>query len=211
MELMVETREKFGSNSSKKFRREGKIPAVIYGQGKPTEHIVLDEQGFRAFLRGHERVVQMKLPKATKNEEFLLKDVQYDFLGEDICHVDFVRFDASTRSVLNIPLEFVGTPEGTKAGGVLETMIKELHVEMSPKDAPESIRIRVMHLKLDDVLKVKDIPLPEGAKLSGHRLEDIVAQVKAVTEEKEPTVAGEVTMPEVIKRKDDKEGEDDDE
>jgi large subunit ribosomal protein L25 len=164
---------------------------------------------FRAFLRGHERVVKIKSSQAKTSEEYLLKDVQYDYLGEDIQHVDFIRFDASTRTVINVSLEFVGTPEGTKSGGVLDTTIKELHLEMSPKDAPESIVIRVMNMKLDDVLKIKDIPLPKGAKLSGHRLEDIVAQVKLGQEEEESTEIGEASMPEVIKRKDDKEGEDD--
>ncbi|MEK7483513.1 MAG: 50S ribosomal protein L25 [Planctomycetota bacterium] len=205
MELMVETRDKFGGASSKRLRRDNKIPAIIYGQGKPTEHITIGEKDFLNFLRGHERVVKMKLPKSSQVEEFLIKEVQYDFLGELVEHIDFIRFDASAKTTITIPLEFVGNPEGTKQGGILETMIKELHLEISPKDAPEFIRIRVMQMKLNDVLKIKDIEIPKGSSLVGHRLEDIVAQVKQPAPEKEVTEITGVTMPEVIKRKEEKE------
>lgn len=209
MELTVEPRNKFGSASSNRLRRENKIPAVVYGQGKATQHVTVPEKEFLNFLRGHERVVKMKLPNSNQAEEFLIKDIQYDFLGELVEHIDFIRFDASAKTTLSIPLEFVGTPEGTKSGGILETMIKELQLEISPKDAPEFIRVRVMQMKLNDVLKVKDISIPAGSSLVGHRLEDVVAQVKQPAPEKEKTETLEATMPEVIKRKEDKEeGED---
>jgi large subunit ribosomal protein L25 len=196
MELKTEKRESFGSIVARRLRREGKIPAIVYGLGKETSHILLDEYEVRNFLKGHERIVQLTLPSSKAPEEFLLKDIQYNHLGDEICHLDFVRFDATQKALFSVSLEFVGTPEGQKEGGILEVVLREIDLLLPPRHVPEYIRVKVMDFKVGDILRVKDLPLPLGAEYKGDP-EDIVAQVRIPEEEDEVAVAtGE--MPEVI-------------
>ena len=136
-----------------------------------------------------------------KSEKVLVKDVQFDHLGIEVLHVDFARVSLDERVEVTVPLELKGTPKGEADGGVLQQIVAELEIECVVTDIPDVITHNVSEMAIDDVVHIKDLKLPPGAKA----LQDadlIVAMVKVIEEEAgAPAAEGETAEPEVIGRK----------
>jgi large subunit ribosomal protein L25 len=135
-----------------------------------------------------------------KNEKVLVKEVQYDHLGMEVLHVDFARVSLDERVEVTVPLELKGEPKGEADGGVLQQIVAELELECLVTEIPDAIRHNVAEMALGDVLHIKDLQLPPGAKA----LQDedlIVATVKEIAEEAPAEVAEGAAEPEVIGRK----------
>jgi large subunit ribosomal protein L25 len=135
-----------------------------------------------------------------KNENVLIKDVQYDHLGIEVLHVDFARVDLNERVEVTVPLVLKGEPKGTEEGGVLQQIVADLEIECLVTQIPDEIRYNVSEMGLDSVLHIKDLQLPEGVKAL-QEPDLIVATVKEIVEEAaEAAEAGEAE-PEVIGKK----------
>jgi large subunit ribosomal protein L25 len=195
--LKAEIRQGVGSKDAIKLRKNGQIPAVVYGHKKEPVGIILNAKSFREELQQGHRLMEIEIDK--KNETLLVKDVQYDYVGTDIIHVDFMRVDVTELVRVTVPIETKGTAKGAQEGGMVEVHTGKLEVECRVTQIPEKITVNVKEMAVGDAIHAKDIQLPDGVKLiSSPELLvatcHIVAEVKT-TEELEAEMP---TAPEVI-------------
>lgn len=163
LSLKAEIREDTGTKSAVKLRGQGRLPAVVYGHKEKPVAVSLDERTLVEGLhRGH-RLIDVQIGK--KNEKMIIKDLQYDYLGKDIIHVDLMRVDVTELIKVTVPIELKGMARGTHEGGIIEGHADHLEVECKATDIPESILVSVKDVRVGDSLHVGDIELPEGVKL----------------------------------------------
>jgi large subunit ribosomal protein L25 len=199
-ELVGESRTKMGSSEARRLRRQGRIPAVVYGHKEATLSLVLDKEALERALRHHARIVDLKA--GGKSEKALLREVQYDFLGKEVLHVDLERVAADERIVVPVAIQLRGHAPGATAGGVLDQPLHEIEVECPALAVPENIRVNIGELQIGGVIHVRDLVLPEGVKAQVDP-DAVVVQVKAPVTAEPGAVpaAGEQAEPEIIGRR----------
>ena len=204
VQLTAKPRAELGSRANKRLRDAGHIPGVVYGHKEAVVPVTLPKKELVTHL--HHGVHVFDLGLDGKTEKVLVKEVQYDHLGLEVLHVDFARVSADERVEVTVPLEFKGTPKGEADGGVLQTLLSDLEIECLVTEIPESIRVNVADLGIDDSIAVKDLQLPPGVKAL--KDEDVIVATVSVIAEETPAedVAGESAEPEVIGRKAAEEG-----
>jgi large subunit ribosomal protein L25 len=170
-----ETRQLGGHHSNDRLRRRGFVPAVIYGHGEPVAYASVSLHDLRLALDHRAHVV--KVVADGNEEQYLLKGVQYDHLQQTPVHVDLMRVDLTEKVSVKVAIEYRGTPKGCADGGVLVTVLSDLDIECELINIPESIRIHVEHLELNQVLHVRDVQFPPGI-VTKHAADDIVAVVQ---------------------------------
>lgn len=205
--LEAEVRDKSGKSAVAAARRQGFIPAVVYGGGRDSQAIKLSRHDFLRFIHQHHlesTVVELKI-KGHKSRTVLVKDVQYHPLREDVVHIDFQEISLTTKIKVNVGIRAKGEPIGVKQeGGTLNHILWELEVECLPTQIPKEIQVDVSQMKIGDSIHVKDLSLPEGVKPVSEP-ESLVFSVEAMRKEEEvvaPAAEGEERVePEVIKEK----------
>jgi large subunit ribosomal protein L25 len=183
--IQGEPRGPQGHHGNERLRQRGLLPAVIYGHGEAPEMISLSLHDFELALSHTQRVVKVQV--GGREQQYLVKDVQFDHLQKTPIHVDLMRVDVSERVRVTVALEFRGTPKGVAEGGTLVTVAAEVEVECPVLQIPESIRVRVEHLGMNESIKLRDVEAPAEVKLLGDP-DDILAVVHPPREE-EPTTA----------------------
>ena len=200
--LEAQERQARGSSEARRLRKQGKLPAIIYGHGEAPQNIAVDQHALNQVLEHGKRIVDLAMGGAA--QAALIKDVQFDYLGTNPVHVDFMRVSRDERVTVSVPLEFKGTPAGVAEGGVFVHDQVDIEVECLATEIPESIRVNVGALKIGDALHVRDLELPEGVKAIS-AAETVVCGVKLKREEEEaPAVAAAEAgpaEPEIIGRK----------
>ncbi|MFH1371149.1 MAG: 50S ribosomal protein L25 [Planctomycetota bacterium] len=161
--LKAEVRQHRGSKDSAGLRKQGRIPAVVYGHQKEAVAISLDARAFLEELHHGRRLMDIQLGADT--EKMLIKDVQYDYLGKEIIHVDFMRVDVAEMVNVTVPIELKGTAKGAHEGGMVEVHADNLEVECRVTEIPERIVVSIKEMVIGDALHAKDVQLPEGVKL----------------------------------------------
>ncbi len=161
--LKAEIREQTGSAQAAQIRKEGRIPAVVYGHKKEPVAISLEAHTLVEGLHHGHRLMDVQIGK--KKEKMIVKDLQYDHLGRDIIHVDLMRVDVSEKIEVSVPIELKGVAKGTHEGGVIEEHIDHLEVECRVTEIPKSIIVNVKDIDVGDTLHAGDIELPSGVKL----------------------------------------------
>jgi len=159
-ELKAEVRTVKGRHAAKRLRNDGQIPAVVYRDGKPGTDLTVPRNEWLKILAAGERVVTLKLDGADK--QALIKAVQYDALGDSVLHVDFNELREGQKVRVAVSIVLKGVPKGHIEGGVLHQPMHTLHVECLPTAIPDRIVIDVEPMKVDDMIHVKEIKLPEG-------------------------------------------------
>ena len=202
--LKAEIREHTGSKSAAKVRKQGRIPAIVYGHKKEPVAISLDVHNLVERLHHGHRLMDVQIGK--KRQKMIVKDLQYDYLGKDIIHVDLMRVDVTETVKVAVPIELKGTAKGAHEGGIITEHTDHLEIECRVTDIPETIVVSVKDMDVGDVLHAGDIELPEEVKLSSLPETllvtcSLVAAAKAVEEVEEeapaaPEVIGEVKEPE---------------
>ncbi|MDQ5808888.1 MAG: 50S ribosomal protein L25 [Actinomycetota bacterium] len=163
--LNVTARETEGSRSNRRLRREGRIPAVIYGGGVDPQPISVDARELRHALHAAGAVIELSLDGETTNA--VLKDAQADPVRGDTWHVDFlrVRMDVAIQSTVTLELTGAEDAPGTSEGGVLEQQLRELTIEALPGDIPENVSYDVSGLELNGTVHVSDLTAPDGVTI----------------------------------------------
>ena len=161
--LKAEVRERTGSKDAARVRKQGRIPAIVYGHKKETVAISLDKHNLVEGLHHRHRLMNVQIGR--KREKVIVKDLQYDHLGKDIIHVDLMRVDVKELIKVAVPIELKGTAKGTHEGGIVEEQANTLEVECKVTDIPESIVVSVKELDVGDMVHAGDVALPEGVKL----------------------------------------------
>lgn len=198
--ITAQPRESLGSRKVKRLRDQGLVPGVVYGHKEAVIPITLPKKELATHIDRGAHVFDLTLDG--KAQKVLVKDVQYDHLGLEILHIDFARVSLDERVEVTVPLELKGTPKGEAEGGVLQQIVATLEIECLVTDIPDRVIHNVSEMAVDDVLHIKDLALPPGAKA----LQDedlIVAMVKVIEEEvtAPAAVEAESAEPEVIGRK----------
>ena len=168
-DLIAEIREDQGKGASRRLRHEGKVPAIIYGAGRPPRAIVFD----------HNRVIQqldnesfyssvLNIKVGEKSQAAILKDVQRHPAKPVVMHMDFQRIVEDEEIKMLIPIHFLGedvAPGVKEDGGKVTHLMTEVEVTCLPRHLPEYLDLDVSALGLDEMLKLSDIPLPEGVSI----------------------------------------------
>ncbi len=204
--IKVEKREIFGKNASGRLRREGMIPAILYGGGSSNVPLTLKKQDVFMILRsdtGENTVFQVSFDSEIR--DVMIKELQRDPVTDEILHADFVHIAMDKAIRVSVPLVSVGEAVGVKTeGGFIDFITRELEVECLPKNIPEHIEIDISGLHLRHSLKAEDITLPEGVKLITSSdtilvlIEAPLKEEEIEVEEEEEEVIAEEEEPEVI-------------
>lgn len=205
--IKAEMRKPSGTRAARTLRREGRVPAILYGHKEEPVAVSLPAHDLAVAL-GHGAHL-LELHVKGSSIRCLIKEVQYDHLDEDPVHVDLVRVSLDERVQVVVPIELRGVPAGVSEGGVLDQMMAEVEVDCLVTEIPETIRIRVASLGLNESLRVKDLDLPEDVRPLAEP-DDLVCMVRPLGEEPEeekPAEEGEAE-PEVIGREQKEEPED---
>jgi large subunit ribosomal protein L25 len=198
--LDVKPRSERGTRQARRLRKHGTIPAVVYGHKEETLSIGLAAEDLVKAIRHGVRVVDLK----TNNDvqKALISEIQWDFLGKEILHVDLTRVTADERITVSVKLEIKGIAPGVTAGGVLDQPMHSLSIECLAISIPESIRVNVGQLQLDGAIHVKELVLPPDVKAMDDPdaiVVHVVAKQVEDTAATEPTA--EAAEPEVITKK----------
>src|SRR5262249_3491669 len=149
-----------------------------------VQHIVVEREAVDNLLRHHGLLIDLTLEGGTK-EVAKIQEIQRDAFGDRVMHLDFVRIDVTKPIRVEVPLIFKGTPKGVAKQGHLRVALHSLGVEALIKDIPEDIVVKVDDLDLDQVMRVKELKLPDNVKATRDP-EDVVAAVRLAIIEAEP-------------------------
>ncbi len=186
--LATEPRRELGSRPAGRLRREGKVPAVVYGLGADTVSVTVPSRELQHILAGESGAN----PLITLNVDgesvlTLARQIHRHPTRGELVHVDFIRIRRDVAVSAEIPVHLLGEATGVRDGGLLEQLLFQLTVEAMPGNIPVSIEIDVSDLAIGDQLRVEDIPLPAGVETQAEP-DFVVAQVAAprvVTEAEE--------------------------
>lgn len=167
--LQVATRTRTGKGAARALRRQGKVPGVIYGHGRPSEPVAVEGlalvkllSGIRAATAIVEVTVDGRPPVKA-----LIREIQREPLKSDILHVDLYEVKADEKITVSVPIHLVGTPDGVRNfGGVLDQVLHALEIEVLPADIPERLELDVTALGIGQALFVRDVPVPKGRVLN---------------------------------------------
>lgn len=182
-DLNAQTRQRNGSAAVRRLRKEGLIPAVVYGRKVDASNIKVDGKAFSQLLgqsASDNVLVNLKIEGGKGDQLALVQQVQHDHLRGGILHVDFHAVDMNEEIHAQVPLELTGECEGVKLGGLLELHHHTLEVHCLPKDLPNKISVDISSLGIGSSVHVREIPLPQGVRV--HLDGDVV--VLAVSEPK---------------------------
>ena len=205
-------RETAGKGAARQTRFAGKVPAVIYGHGRPTQPLTLDAQALEKALKGIEPASTLfEVTVDGKKTRALIREIQRHPVRPDVIHVDFYEIHADEKVRLKVPVHLVGTPEGVRnGGGVLDQVMREVEVEVLPEHIPERVELDVTALAIGQSLHVRDLQIPNAEILVAAEL-TLVTVVPPRAEEvvtPAPEAAAEVAEPELIRKpREDEEGE----
>lgn len=209
VELHVEKRPSKGKNEARRTRASGKIPAIVYGAGKPTVPISVDRQALADVFRsggGENTIFLLKLAGTDQSRHAMIRDFQRDPLSRKPLHIDFMRVMMDTKIRVRVPLEVLGVAIGVKSeGGILDFVTREVEVECLPSNIPANVPVDVSELGIGDALRVSQIAPIEGVTVVEDP-ERVLVHVTRPTQEKAPEAAAtaeaapEITEPEVVKK-----------
>lgn len=162
VKLEANVREKTGTGVARKLRRNGRVPAVLYGHHLPVPMVLdVDAKEMEQVLRTAGRTSIINLAVAGGTQTAMLADYQRDVFGTHLLSVDFKQVRLDEKVTASVPVVLVGQSKGVKAGGVIEQMVREIQVEALPLDIPESLEIDITELDMGEHLTVADLPASE--------------------------------------------------
>jgi large subunit ribosomal protein L25 len=169
MKVVANTRSAQGTGASRRLRRAGKVPGIVYGGTVTPTSIELDHNNLFHALRVesfHSSILEMDLDG--KPEKVLLRDVQWHPYKQLVLHIDFQRVDANQKITMKVPLHFTNqevSPAVKLSGAIIGHVFNEIEVSCLPGSLPEFIEVDLSNLETGKTVHLRDIPLPEGVTL----------------------------------------------
>ena len=168
-DLIAEIREDQGKGASRRLRRSGKVPAIIYGAGRPPRQLAFD----------HNRVIQqlenesfyssiLNIKVGEKSQAAIVKDIQRHPAKSIIMHMDFQRIVEGEKIKMNVPIHYLNAEESVgvkQEGGSVSQLVNDVEVSCLPKDLPEYFEVDIAELKLNEMLHLSDIKVPDGVEI----------------------------------------------
>ena len=209
--LAASPRVKTGKGPARQARFQQRIPAVIYGHGRPSQALEVDAQALEKALAGVDpESTIIELTVDGKKARALIREIQRHPVRPDIIHVDFYEIHAHEPVTLKVPVHLVGTPDGVRnAGGVLDQVTREVEIEVLPEHIPDRVELDVTALAIGHSLHVRDLQIPNATILTSGEL-TMATVVPPRTEEvaaPTPEAAVETPEPELIRKPREEEGE----
>jgi len=185
--LEAEVREGKGKSYAKRLRKDGLVPAVVYGVDEPVS-IQFDPEVLSSLLNtsaGSNVVFKLKVVgEKNKERSVIVKDLNYNVMNGSYVHVDLLEIRMDQKITVSVPLLLEGDAVGIKMGGVLSQVLRELEVECLPVDIPEQILLDITDVDIGGVLHVRDVAVPENVSLL-NELDDPVLSISVPAEEEE--------------------------
>jgi len=204
-ELNVEVRQSRGKRNSRRLRKTGHVPGVLYGHGEENISLTVPADALDTLVLRGNRLVALT---GGVDESAFIREVQWDTWGTHVMHVDFTRVSEHEKVEVRVAVEIRGEAPGLKEGGVLDHSVHEVELSCPAGSIPERISVSVNNLKLHDSITVADLELPEGATVLADQAAVVVqcvVPIEVPDEEAAEAVPGE---PAVIGAKE-AEGEED--
>ncbi len=172
-QLIAEPRVAAGKGGARALRREGKIPAVLYGEGEPMALSVDGKEWSTRFMNvGGNTIISLSLGKEKHN--VLVKDTQDDILSGTVRHIDFYAVHAGQKLNTMVPVILEGNPVGVREGGILDQKVEEIEVVCLPRDIPARFTLDISDMAVGDSLHVGALEIPEGVELRNDPEETLV-------------------------------------
>jgi len=161
--LEVSRREEQGKGAAGRMRREGKVPAVVYGGHRETVPITVDRKAVTDLIQKSEHGVRsiflLKMAGTDQSRHAMIKEIQMDPINRKMTHIDFIRV------LMDEVIHVNGTPLGVKEGGLLDFQVRELHIECLPNAIPDRIDVDINNLGMHEYIRLGELKLPEGVKV----------------------------------------------
>lgn len=204
--LEVEKRERVGSLATRKLRRDGRVPAVLYGHGKGNTHLSIPQQQVQTLIRHHSKTVELS---GAIKDTALVSEIQWDPLGIEVLHLDLIRVNLKELVEVTVPVDVHGEPAGAREGGVLLINLHEVDIRCPAGSIPENVGLNVSDMHVGSQMTAGDLEMPEGVELITS-VDTMVAHVELPrAEEEETTEQSEAAEPEVISKGGEKAEEED--
>jgi len=196
--LKVSPREVFGTRATKRLRREGIVPGIVYGQGGEARPFQIPARELRTVLLEGQNLFDLELD-GSKAVPVVIKEQQHHPVRGEITHFDCleVRLDEEIESEVPIELEGTENAPGVREGGVLEHVTREITVEALPTEIPERITVDVSEMVIGDTINLASVSIPSGIKLMAEEPEEITIATLSpprVEEEPEPELEEEAEL-----------------
>jgi len=208
IELNVERRTTTGKGEARRTRAEGRIPAVVYGAGKPTVTVQVERKELTNAFRGGARenaIFMLKLAGSDQTRHAMIRELSRDPVSREPLHIDFVRVMMDAKIKVRVAIEVVGVAKGVREeGGILDFVTREVEIECLPGDIPEHLPLDVTELAIGDALRIGSLKAPAGIEIVDDP-EKVLVHVTHPMKEEEPVAAtaeaaAEPTEPEVLKK-----------
>ena len=196
--VKVELRERLGTKYARRLRKNGRLPATVYGQKATPVSVSMDEKEILTNLHSGNLVMELDNGDGSP-ATVLVKDLQFGYLGDNLIHVDFARVDLKQVVTVTMRLEIVGQPKAaSETGAILEIPRPEIQIECMVKDIPTSILVDLT--EVEEIFTIGDLELPEGVRaiLDPERHIAHVTIVAEEIDEVEEVAEGDEQTPEVI-------------
>jgi large subunit ribosomal protein L25 len=201
--LTARKREETGKKIAKRFRREGRLPAVIYGGGEEPTPLTLDHREFETFLRknrGESVVINLEV-EGGEAKKALLRDIQRDYIKNSVIHADFQQILITDRITTTVSLVLTGDPVGVKRdGGVLEQALREVEIQCLASEIPEHLEVDVADMIIGETLHISDLTFEnvdvntDGGvsvvSVLAPMAEEVVEEEEEGLEQEEPEIIG---------------------
>ena len=188
-----------GSRVSRKLRASGRIPAIVYGHKEAPQPIAITRDAVWDMVKKRSHLAQLQINGAS--QMVLVRDIQWDYLGKEILHLDFARVSADESIQTEVRLVLHGTAPGVSEGGVLEQPMHAVEVTCRANAIPDAIRVEIGDLHLGKAIHVRELTLPEGVTANTDGDLVVVHVVNRAVEAEAEAGEGSSNEPELIGRK----------
>jgi large subunit ribosomal protein L25 len=188
--LKAIVREDMGSAESKRLRKDGNIPAVVYGMGMDPLSVAVNAREFRNALKTEAGTnVIINLEVGSENYTALAREIQKHPYRDEYLHIDLIQIDLTQTVEADVQIDFVGIPLGVKEeGGLVQTINSSISISALPTNIPTSIELDISALNVGDNLTATDVNLPEGVELANEEDESLLVTItlpRAAVEEED--------------------------
>lgn len=182
--LQAQERKEFRGSALTRIRRDGNIPAVVYGAKLDSQSIFISEADFTKVIRKVGRNGVISLDVDGNKHNVVLSDYQADPIKNEVIHVDFLAVDMSTEITATVRINLVGDAPGVKDGGVMQQSMHDLTVTATPDNIPQSVDIDVSNLQVNETITIADIKTSSGYTINEGD-EEVVASILPPRQEAE--------------------------
>jgi len=209
-ELTVERRDGRGKGAAKRLRREGRVPAILYGAVSEPLPLSVAPKDIQRVLHAHAGggvLVNLRLPGETEARTAVVRDLQFDPVRDTLVHVDLQAVRMDEEITVEVPIHVAGEAAGVKEqGGILAVLLRTVEVACLPTLIPERLDVDVSALRIHDVVTVSDLRLPEGVRVTTSGGQAVATVSAPVAEEVVAPAAAPAAEPEVVTARKPEEG-----